>query len=183
MSHSIIPARLLTENLETVQELSITHGFLDLACGSGRNGLQLARCNLPVTFADRDAEALARVQSQLDDQGLKGVCWQVDLEQAPASVLAGRSFDGVLVFNYLHRPLFPALKKAVRPGGILFYETFTNAQRQFGRPANPDFLLQPDELSDYFNDWEVLHNYEGELTDPQRAVAQLIARKPERDSK
>lgn len=178
MSHSIAPARLLTDHLQLLLDLPITNGVLDLACGYGRNGLLLARHHIPVVFADHSAIALASVQERLSEEGLAGRCWQVDLEQADTAVLQGKMFDGIIVFNYLHRRLFSELKSAIRPGGLIFYETFTVAQRKYGRPSNPDFLLQPDELSHCFNDWEVLHNCAGELSEPQRAVAQIIARKP-----
>jgi len=78
----------------------------------------------------------------------------------------------------MYRRFVPYLKQAVRHGALIIYETFTLAQREFGRPVNPDFLLQPDELAHCFNDWLGLHNYEGELTYPQRGVAHLISRKP-----
>lgn len=178
MSHSITPAGLLTDHLQLLLDLPVTTSVLDLACGFGRNGLLLARHQIPVTFADHDAIALDSVQAQLSEEGLAGNCWQVDLEQSDTAVLRGKIFDGIIVFNYLHRALLPELKSATRSGGLIFYETFTTAQRKFGRPSNPDFLLQPDELSHCFNDWEVLHNYAGDLSGPQRAVAQIIARKP-----
>ncbi len=179
MSHSITVAQLLVEHLALFQDLTMTNGVLDLACGSGRNGIYLARHQIPVTFADNNEVALAGVKAQLADAGLAGEIWQVDLEQAGTAVLQGKSFDAVVAFNYLHRPLFPQLKSIIRPGGIICYETFTVAQAQFGRPSNPDFLLSPEELSHIFKDWKVLHKYEGELTNPQRAVAQIIARKPQ----
>lgn len=178
MAHSITAARLLSENLATLEQLPREQGILDLACGSGRNGLFLARHKFSVTFADNNKAALAAIQLQLDREQLASRCWCVDLEENPDSVLDGESYAAILVFNYLHRPLLSGLKKAIQPGGIIVYETFTTAQRKFGRPGNPDFLLEPGELKQFFNDWQVLHNYEGELQDPLRAGAQIIARKP-----
>lgn len=156
----------------------MTTGVLDLACGSGRNGIFLSRYKIPVVFADINEVALQDVQARLQSEGLTGNCWHVDFEQSDVKILDENRFDGILVFNYLHRALLPAIKAAVRPGGLVFYETFTVLQRKFGRPSNPDFLLLPGELSLCFNDWEVLHYYEGELHEPDRAVAQLVARKP-----
>ena len=52
----------------------------------------------------------------------------------------------MVVTNYLHRPLFPALLDALAPGGVLLYETFALGNERYGRPSNPDFLLQPGEL-------------------------------------
>lgn len=180
MTHSSSnAASLLTDNLSLLDDLTVTHGVLDLACGSGRHGLLLAARGIPVIFADRDRDRLAAVKK--DARFTSALCrlWEVDLEQNETTPLAGKTFDAVLVFNYLHRPLFPQLKAAVRPGGLVIYETFTIAQRAFGRPTRDGFLLQPGELRTKFADWHLLHEFEGELPDPTRAVASVIARKPD----
>jgi hypothetical protein len=70
------------------------------------------------------------------------------------------------------------MRKGLRPGGLLVYETFTVEQAAFGRPRNPDHLLHPGELQQTFADWEVLHSFEGLKENPLRAVAQLVCRKP-----
>lgn len=161
---------------------SVQGPILDLACGSGRNGLVLASAGLPVVFADRNGEALSQVQSSLNtlDQH-QSRCWQIDLEEPAIAPLPANSYSAILVFRYLHRPLFDALKAALNPGGLLIYETFTVEQRRFGRPNNPDFLLQPGELATVFADWPCLHQYEGVLVDQQgtsQAVAQRVVRRP-----
>lgn len=181
MTHSIPPAQLLEQNQSLLTTLPITTGILDLACGSGRNGLLLAASQVPVIFADNNEQALAAIARRLEEEKWPGSTWQVNLEQDPATVLTPLQVDAILVFNYLHRPLFPGIKQAVRPGGYVFYETFTEANRRFGRPSNPDFLLRSGELAINFNDWEVLHSYEGELHNPQREIAQIIARRPDPD--
>lgn len=114
---------------------------LDLACGSGRHGrLFLARGH-PVTLVDRDLSGVA------DLSGLDGVeTLEADLEDGRKFPLAGRVFAGVVVTNYLYRPLLPALVAAVQVGGVLLYETFARGQERLGRPRNPDFLLEPGEL-------------------------------------
>ncbi len=66
----------------------------------------------------------------------------------------------------------------ITPGGLIYYETFTKDNRKFGRPNNADYLLHPNELKDAFKGWEILHYFEGELSVPARAVANIIARKP-----
>ena len=103
--------------------------------------------------------------------------WNVDLEQEGVNPLPDDRYGGVLVFHYLHRPLIPCIKKALKPGGILIYETFTIAQQQFGKPHNPAFLLRPSELYEWFNTWKVLHYFEGIKERPPRAVAQIVCRK------
>jgi SAM-dependent methyltransferase len=113
---------------------------LDLACGSGRHVRVLAGAGLQVTALDRNAAALAGLA---DVAGVDTVC--ADLESA-AWPLAGRSFDLVLVTNYLWRPLFADIISAVDPGGLLIYETFALGQQTVGRPSRPEFLLRPGEL-------------------------------------
>lgn len=170
---------LLVENLPLLREPDLQQGMiLDLACGGGRNGLLLAAEGMPVLFADRDLERLRSIETTPQFNAASRL-WHVDLEIAGSVPLAGREFAAVLVFNYLHRPLLKAIRNAIRPGGLIFYETFTVAQRVHGRPSNPDFLLQPGELEASFSDWQVLHSFEGELSAPTRAVANLIARRPE----
>src|SRR5688500_18521053 len=110
---------------------------LDLACGGGRHtGLVLSRGH-PVTAVDRDASGLGDLGA---DPGLEVV--EADLEDGGPvftgeGPLAGRAFAGVVVTNYLWRPLLPGLVAAVAPGGALLYETFAAGNERFGRPTNP----------------------------------------------
>ena len=151
---------------------------LDLACGTGRSGLSLTQRGIRVVFADRSADALSSIKDQLADCNLSGSIWQVDLEQADTNPFSRQEFAAVVCFRYLHRPLFPYLLTAVEAGGLVVYETFTTGNRRFGRPDNPDFLLKPGELKTWFEKWQVLHYYEGIQREPDRAIAQLVARKP-----
>ena len=114
---------------------------LDLACGSGRHLRWLAAQGFGVTGVDRDSAAMAALATLLPEAELL----HADLETA-AWPLPGRRFDGVVVTNYLHRPLFPALLGALAERGVLIYETFAHGQQTIGRPARADFLLQPGEL-------------------------------------
>jgi tellurite methyltransferase len=171
-------ARLLLEHLDLLTKLDHSLPVLDLACGSGRNGLMLAELGIPVVFADRSSNALKTIERYLTENGLPGRTWEVDLEQAGVNPLPNDGYDAIIVFRYLHRPLFPALLNAIKHGGLVIYETFTIGNRQFGRPNNPDFLLQPGELASVFQDWEIIYSFEGMLQDPDRAVARIVARRP-----
>lgn len=117
---------------------------LDLAAGEGRHTRWLLERAHPVVAVDRDLGALRR---SLGHEPLLETV-EVDLEDGSPFPLAGRRFAGVVVVNYLHRPLLPALVAAVAPGGALLYETFLVGQERRGRPRNPDFLLRPGELLD-----------------------------------
>lgn len=146
---------------------------LDLACGTGRNGLFLSDQNMPVVFADRSNDAMATIKPKLSEGSR---LWPVDLELPGLYPLANQMFSAVLVFRYLHRPLFEAIKQAVKPGGLIVYETFTIDQAKLGRPKNPDFLLLPGELNGVFADWQILRTFEGMINNS--AVAQIVAVKP-----
>jgi SAM-dependent methyltransferase len=177
MSHN--PSKLLLSHLDLLTALDRSLPVLDLACGSGRNGLILAGQGINVVFADKSVSALKVVERRLLEAGLTGRLWQIDLELLGVNPFSGDRYAAVLGFCYLHRPLFPLLKKAVMPGGLVVYETFTTAQRQFGRPNNPDFLLRLGELEATFNDWELIHHFEGIRPNPDRGIARIVARRPE----
>jgi hypothetical protein len=99
----------------------------------------------------------------------------VDLESSGAELGTGE-WELVLVFNYLHRPLFPALVRALKPGGVLLYETYTSEQARRGRPTSPDHLLEPGELPQLVSPLEVVRQREGDYEG--RAIASVAARRP-----
>ena len=116
---------------------------LDVACGGGRNArLALAR-GLRVTAIDRDLSGVADLADRAEVTLI-----EADLEDGSPFPLAGARFDGVVVTNYLWRPILADIVAAVADDGVLIYETFARGQERLGRPANPDFLLKPDELVD-----------------------------------
>lgn len=118
---------------------------LDLACGTGRHGrLFLDRGN-KVVMLDIDTSDVMDLAANPRVEII-----ETDLENGQAFPLQGRSFAGIVVSRYLYRPLFPALIEALAPGGILIYETFAKGNEQFGRPRNPDHLLNHGELLDAF---------------------------------
>jgi SAM-dependent methyltransferase len=142
---------------------------LDLACGSGRHSRFLAALGHRVCAVDRDARALAMLG------GVPGIAArQADLEGDPWP-LAGMKFDGVIVTNYLHRPLLPHIVDVLTPAGVLIYETFAEGNQRFGRPTNPDFLLQPGELLDMAHGRLRVIAYEDlEVAAPKRARVQRV---------
>jgi SAM-dependent methyltransferase len=142
---------------------------LDLACGQGRHARYLAGLGYRVEAVDRDRAALATLA---DIAGITARC--SDLEGTPWPYPAGR-FDGIVVTNYLHRPLAPALVQALRPGGIFIYETFSAGNEKYGRPSNPEFLLRPGELLQWVSgQLQVLAFEQGLVGRPKPAVIQRI---------
>jgi len=89
--------------------------------------------------------------------------------------LGTEAYELVLVVHYLHRPLFPSLVRALAPGGLLLYETFTTAQAARGKPTNPDFLLEPGELLEAVRGRLRVVAYEDLIVDdPSPAAVQRI---------
>ena len=148
---------------------------LDLACGSGRNTRLFASRGHFVTAIDRDIGGLVDLAG---DRRIETVAF--DLESGAPPPFAGRRFAGVVVTNYLYRPLLGALVEAVEPGGVLLYETFAAGNERFGRPSNPDFLLRPGELLDAVRGHLRVLAYEDlEVDEPRPAAVQRIAARRE----
>ena len=177
-------SRLIRQSLPEIRETARHGTILDLACGSGRNGIYLVKQGLSVIFADRRQAALDDSARALPGTEL-ATLRAVDLEQTSCNPLAGQSFATILVFRYLHHPLLAAIKDSVQPGGLLVYETFTVDQPRFGRPNHPDYLLRPGELEDTFSNWDIRYSFEGvsecETSGRDQAIARIVARKPARD--
>jgi SAM-dependent methyltransferase len=141
---------------------------LDVAAGGGRHTRLFLQRGHAVTAVDRDLAGLR------DEADARLELVQADLEGAPWP-FAGRTFAGVVVCNYLWRPLLPALVAAVAPGGALLYETFAVGHERFGRPRNPDFLLRPGELLDAVRGALGVLEYEhGVVGEPPTAVRQRL---------
>ena len=164
------PAAWLLEHANLLPKTGLV---LDVACGRGRHALHLAAKGFRVRAIDHDPAALAFVENAARTRGLRVDCAFVELETAPSPDLGEAEYDAVLVFNYLHRPLFPSLRNALRPGGLLFCETFTLAQAARGRPTNPAFLLHPSELPGLVAPLTVLRSREGDFDG--RFVASVVA--------
>ena len=145
---------------------------LDLACGSGRHARLLAALGHPVLAVDRDAQALAACAAP----GV--VTEQHDVENGAPWPFPGREFAGIVVTNYLYRPLFETLFESLAPGGVLIYETFAAGNGQFGKPSNPDFLLRPGELIEqarlYGSDMRIVAYEDGYTSQPRPAMVQRI---------
>jgi len=136
---------------------------LDLACGSGRHARFLARLGYSVTALDREPQAIESVRFL-----------QADLEDGSPWPLPGERFQGIVVANYLHRPLFPVLADSLAPGGVLIYETFMLGNERYGRPSNPAFLLRPGELWQAFGGLHVVAFEQGIVAEPKPAMIQRL---------
>jgi SAM-dependent methyltransferase len=145
---------------------------LDLAAGSGRHTRYFKDLGYCVVAVDRDISGLADLAGDAQITIIAA-----DLEGGKPWPLADRRFAGIVVTNYLHRPLFPRIAAALEPGGVLLYETFEVGNERFGKPSNPDFLLRPGELLDFARaEGLIVRAYEsGEVQEPRPAVVQRMA--------
>lgn len=170
------PARVLIENSHLLPQNGTA---LDLACGLGGNALFLARCGLTTWAWDISPVALERLHAQATRFHLVVAAEVRDAASDPPPPV---SFDVILVSRFLHRPLCPALIDALKPGGLLFYQTFTRDKLSSAGPNNPDYLLGANELLRLFHALQpVVYREEGRLGDLARGFrdeAMLVARKP-----
>ena len=144
---------------------------LDVAMGRGRHAVALALDGFKTFGVDVRFDAVRDAKLAAEAAGVRVHVWCADLTQHP---LPSARFDLIVVTRYLQRDLFAALRAAVRPGGVVLYETFTTAQRALGwGPTSPDHLLEPGELVRLFEGFEILF-YE-EVSAPE-AVARLVAK-------
>ena len=141
---------------------------LDIACGSGRHVRHFLAQGCHVTGVDRDPDAAAGIRCDRFERIVR------DLEDGSPRPFPKRTFDAVIVTNYLHRPLFPHIVAAVAVGGRLLYETFAVGNEQFGRPRDPRFLLRRGELLAAVGDSLRVLAYEDFVT-PRPARVQRIA--------
>ena len=149
---------------------------LDLACGSGRNALLLAQRDFAVTAIDISRQALEQGREQATQGPLQIVWQQADLECVR---LPEQEYDFIVNINYLQRSLVPQIRGALKDGGHVVFETYSIEQMSVGHPHNPAYLLQHNELLDWFRDFRVLLYREGKFADAETSSfrAGLFAQK------
>ncbi len=170
-------ARVLAEN-----DHLVTPGgaALDLACGRGASALHLARLGLRVSAWDLSPVAIGRLSRAAAAEGLAVDAQVRDLMADP---LPPGRFDLILVSYFLERELAPAIVEALRPGGLLFYQTFTRQAVTDTGPTDPAWRLGENELLRLFHPPLVVRVYreEGRLGDLARGcrdIAMLVAQRP-----
>lgn len=136
---------------------------LDLACGGGRHARHLAGLGYEVTAIDREPQSLESIRFV-----------RADLEDGSPWPLPGEQFQGIVVANYLHRPLFPLIERTLAPGGVLIYETFMRGNERFGKPSNPAYLLEPGELWRAFAGLHIIAFEQGLSLEPKPAMRQRL---------
>lgn len=164
------PAQFLVENIELLPKGRV----LDVAMGSGRNAIYLAKMGFCVEGVDISPEAVNNTLESARKAGVSIRARVADLETSYS--IEKDTYDVIICFNYLQRSLIPQIKDGLRQGGMVVYETFIIDQAEFGKPKNPDYLLRHNELLDMFRDFRCLRYREGLAKGP-KAVASIIAQK------
>jgi SAM-dependent methyltransferase len=151
--------------------------ILDVACGGGCHLRLALRRGYRVIGVDRDLEGVEELRAWSRVELVRA-----DLEARQRFPFAGELFDGVIVTNYLWRPILRDIVTAVAPDGLLIYETFAAGNERFGRPSNPDYLLRPGELVEAVRPRLVPVAYEHvTLSGPPRKVQRIAAVGPDHE--
>jgi rhodanese-related sulfurtransferase/protein-L-isoaspartate O-methyltransferase len=174
--HGLAPSSFLVEHFHLLPE-----GLaLDIAMGEGRNAIYLATRGFDVDGVEVDPRRVARARASARKLGapIRAIVGNVE---DGTHILPIETYDVIVVFNYLHRPLFCDIRESLVRGGVVVYQTYTVEQAAFGKPTNPAYLLEKGELKRVFHDWE--HLVYREFVGParrgdQRALAGIVARKP-----
>lgn len=168
-----IAAEVLLQNLHL---LPASGTALDLACGLGGNGQMLAERGLQVTAWDISPVAIQRLKETANGLNLKAEVR--DVESMPMPVNA---FDVIVVSRFLYRALAPALEQALKPAGLLFYQTYTRAKLSPQGPGNPEYLLAENELLRLFQGLQLRYYREdgrtGNMNAGQRNEAYFVGQK------
>ena len=167
---SLEPAQFLVENIELLPKGKA----LDVATGTGRNAIYLARSGFEVTGVDISPEAVNNALAAAQQAGADIRAQVADLEGDYR--IEKDAYDVIICFNYLQRSLISQIKEGLRRGGMVVYETFLADQAQFDKPKNPVYLLQHNELLCMFRDFRCLSYREG-IMDKRKAIASIVAAK------
>ena len=141
---------------------------LDLASGNGRHSVYMKNLGFDVTAIDHDNSAFCQDHENIE-------LLETDLENQKSWILEGYRFDGIVITNYLFRPLFPHIINSLGKNGVLIYETFCRGNEIFGKPRSPHYLLNSGELFFTFcKDLRVIAYEEGIFGKRNKSAKQRI---------
>ncbi|MDD5434996.1 MAG: class I SAM-dependent methyltransferase [Nitrospira sp.] len=153
------PAKLLIDYLPLLP----CGKALDVAMGKGRNGIFLASHGFEVTGLERDEESIRMCRNEADRAGVKIDARCVDLEDLESYKIESSVYDVIICFYYLQRNLFSRIKEALKPQGIIIYETFLIDQHiKTGHPKRREYCFEHNELLKLFIDFRIIYYREGQ---------------------
>jgi len=152
---------------------------LDLACGRGANAICLIENGLTVSAWDISESALEQLSFHTKEKKLNINLEIRDVSKSPPKA---NTFDVIVVSRFLDRHLISDIRDAIKPKGLIFYQTFTKEKTNDLGPKNPDYLLDNNELLAFFDDWKVIcyreEGQNGNIVEGFRNEALIIAQKP-----
>ena len=167
------PAQVLVENLHLLPPTGLA---LDLACGLGSNALLLAETGLQVHAWDLSEVAIQKLSAEVS---LRSAPVQSLVRDAVRHPPAPDSYDVIVVSRFLERSVIPDLVRALRSGGLIYYQTFTRTAVSETGPGNPAYRLGDNELLRLFSSLLIrFYREEGRIGDASRGsrnMAMLIA--------
>jgi tellurite methyltransferase len=170
---TFIPAAALVGAKE---ELLARQGrVLDLACGEGVNAVYLAKLGFQVEGVDISLVGLQRAKHLAAAKGVHLDVWVADLATYPLPI---NRYDLIINVNFLMRTLIKHIDQALKPRGLLIFQTYTREDPKFARDRqdHPEYYLFPRELLDFFPNYRIWYYYEG--PSGERQIASLVAEKP-----
>jgi tellurite methyltransferase len=151
---------------------------LDIASGEGRNAVFLAQNGFEVNAVDISERGLKKAQKLAQGRGVKINTFLVDLDQYQ---IEKERYDLIANFYFLKRRLIPRIRKGLKKGGKVIFETYLLEHRKLGTggPKQAKYFLKPNELLRLFQNFRILFYREGIFREGGRkkAVASLIAEK------
>jgi 2-polyprenyl-3-methyl-5-hydroxy-6-metoxy-1,4-benzoquinol methylase len=151
---------------------------LDIAAGEGRNAVYLAEKGFEVDAVDISERGLKKAQKLASGKGVHIKTFIVDLDQYE---IEKEQYDLITNFYFLKRRLIPRIKKGIKKGGRVIFETYLLEHRTLGTggPKQTKYFLKPNELLRHFKDFRILIYREGVFRESgkKKAVASLIAEK------
>lgn len=165
------PVEFLREHIDLLPEGKA----MDIAMGEGRNAVFMAKNGFEVDGCDISEIAVKKAQSLAKEHNVKIHAFVADLETYR---LPKDTYNVIACFYYLQRDLVPQMKDALKPGGMIIYETYTieNLERGFDGPKNKEYLLKSNELLTLFKDLKIIY-YRELVLNNKKAIASLIAKK------
>jgi SAM-dependent methyltransferase len=164
------PRQLLLDHADLLPKRGLA---LDVAAGVANNGTYLARRGLHVVALDISKIALQLALQRASSESLPLAAAVYDLSHLWLPV---DSFDVIVNFHFLERATFPVFRQALKPGGLIIFETLL---RSDNNTPTPDYYLEPGELLSAFSDYEIIHWKERTIPETTKVTAQLVARKPD----
>ena len=156
-------SRVLRENLHLLPDDGCA---LDLACGLGGNSILLAQQGLKVDAWDIADVSITALQALAS---MKNLLVQAEVQDVESNPPIPDTYDVIVVSYFLDRDIIPALIQALKPGGLIYYQTFIRQRVSDRGPRREAFRLDDQELLTLFSGLQVLfYREEGCVGDVQK---------------